>query len=207
MCVCVCVIHTRSQTHTHTDTRARTHTRRTKQTLQVPLDTIGHDLEHHSFFPERCNVSVVTVAADKKSIRMRVWERGAGITEACGTGACATLVNAVRRGYIGKEQVSVCVCVCERERERERNTQARSRCATLSRSFPNSLLFYLSSSPLSLSTLAFLALLSSTLAWRQHEVLVCAYTHPSPLPPSLPSLLCAALSEGTCSLVRSRFRV
>ena len=120
MCVCVCVIHTRSQTHTHTDTRARTHTRRTKQTLQVPLDTIGHDLEHHSFFPERCNVSVVTVAADKKSIRMRVWERGAGITEACGTGACATLVNAVRRGYIGKEQVSVCVCVRERERERER---------------------------------------------------------------------------------------
>jgi diaminopimelate epimerase len=72
---------------------------------KVPLDTIGHDLEHHNFFPERCNVSVVTVSKDKKSIRMRVWERGAGITEACGTGACATLVNAVRRGYIGKEQV------------------------------------------------------------------------------------------------------
>ena len=58
-----------------------------------------------SFFPERCNVSVVTVAKDKKSIRMRVWERGTGITEACGTGACGTAVNAVRRGYIGKEQV------------------------------------------------------------------------------------------------------
>ena len=70
----------------------------------VPLDTIGHDLEHHSFFPERCNVSVVTVAQDKKSIRMRVWERGTGITQACGTGACGTAVNAIRRGYIGKEQ-------------------------------------------------------------------------------------------------------
>jgi len=71
---------------------------------KVPLDAVGHDLEHHSFFPERCNVSVVTVAKDKKSIRMRVWERGTGITEACGTGACGTAVNAVRRGYIGKEQ-------------------------------------------------------------------------------------------------------
>lgn len=71
---------------------------------KVPLDTIGHDLEHHTFFPERCNVSVVTVAKDKKSIRMRVWERGTGITQACGTGACGTAVNAVRRGLIGKDQ-------------------------------------------------------------------------------------------------------
>ena len=58
-----------------------------------------------SFFPERCNVSVVTVSKDKKSIRMRVWERGTGITQACGTGACGTAVNAVRRGLIGKDQV------------------------------------------------------------------------------------------------------
>jgi len=64
----------------------------------------GHGLEHAKFFPERCNVSVVTVAADKSYIRMRVWERGTGITEACGTGACGTLVNAVRRGLIGKDQ-------------------------------------------------------------------------------------------------------
>jgi diaminopimelate epimerase len=70
----------------------------------VPLDKIGHDLEHHAFFPERCNVSVVTVAKDKSKIRMRVWERGTGITQACGTGACGTGVNAIRRGYIGKEQ-------------------------------------------------------------------------------------------------------
>eukprot|EP00288_Rhodomonas_lens_P018715 CAMPEP_0177715576 /NCGR_PEP_ID=MMETSP0484_2-20121128/14068_1 /TAXON_ID=354590 /ORGANISM="Rhodomonas lens, Strain RHODO" /LENGTH=298 /DNA_ID=CAMNT_0019227585 /DNA_START=15 /DNA_END=911 /DNA_ORIENTATION=+ len=71
---------------------------------KIALDDIGRDLEYHAFFPERCNVSVVTVAKDKRTIRMRVWERGTGITQACGTGACATAVNAVRRGYIGKEQ-------------------------------------------------------------------------------------------------------
>ncbi|EKX45255.1 hypothetical protein GUITHDRAFT_108894 [Guillardia theta CCMP2712] len=71
---------------------------------KVPLQEIGHDLEHHAFFPERCNVSVVTVSKDKKSIRMRVWERGTGITLACGTGACATAVNAIRRGYVGKAE-------------------------------------------------------------------------------------------------------
>mmetsp|Transcript_9244 Transcript_9244/g.18451 ORF Transcript_9244/g.18451 Transcript_9244/m.18451 type:complete len:295 (-) Transcript_9244:347-1231(-) len=70
----------------------------------VPLDQIGKDLEYHSFFPERCNVSVVTVSKDKSQIRMRVWERGTGITLACGTGACATGVNAIRRGLVGKEQ-------------------------------------------------------------------------------------------------------
>eukprot|EP00961_Rhodomonas_salina_P220618 2982683-Rhodomonas_salina.1 len=41
-----------------------------------PLE--GRDLEYHAFFPERCNVSVVTVAKDKRTIRMRVWERGTG---------------------------------------------------------------------------------------------------------------------------------
>lgn len=70
----------------------------------IRLEEIGHGLEHHAMFPERCNVSVVTVSKDKSYIRMRVWERGTGITLACGTGACATLVNAVRRGLIGKEQ-------------------------------------------------------------------------------------------------------
>eukprot|EP00281_Chroomonas_sp_CCMP1168_P022015 CAMPEP_0206230058 /NCGR_PEP_ID=MMETSP0047_2-20121206/10037_1 /ASSEMBLY_ACC=CAM_ASM_000192 /TAXON_ID=195065 /ORGANISM="Chroomonas mesostigmatica_cf, Strain CCMP1168" /LENGTH=294 /DNA_ID=CAMNT_0053653417 /DNA_START=26 /DNA_END=910 /DNA_ORIENTATION=- len=71
---------------------------------KIKLEELGHGLEHHAFFPEKCNVSVVTVAKDKSYIRMRVWERGTGITLACGTGACATLVNAVRRGLIGKEQ-------------------------------------------------------------------------------------------------------
>jgi len=63
----------------------------------VDLAVHGPALEHHSLFPDRCNIEVATVLAPDR-IRMRVWERGAGITRACGTGACATLVAAVRRG-------------------------------------------------------------------------------------------------------------
>lgn len=54
---------------------------------------VGPTLEFASIFPERCNVEFATVLADG-SIRMRVWERGSGITMACGTGACATAVAA-----------------------------------------------------------------------------------------------------------------
>ncbi len=64
---------------------------------QVPLADIGPKLEHHALFPKRTNVEFAQVLAPGR-IRMRVWERGAGITQACGTGACATLVAAVRRG-------------------------------------------------------------------------------------------------------------
>ena len=53
-------------------------------------------------FPERTNVEVAQVRGAAE-IRMRVWERGTGITRACGTGACATLVAAARRGLTGRE--------------------------------------------------------------------------------------------------------
>ena len=62
----------------------------------LDLAALGPVLEHHPLFPERVNVEVATVLSPER-IRMRVWERGAGITRACGTGACATLVAAVRR--------------------------------------------------------------------------------------------------------------
>ncbi|HYM32923.1 MAG TPA: diaminopimelate epimerase [Candidatus Cybelea sp.] len=62
----------------------------------VPLTTVGPMLEHHPLFPERVNVEVAQILSPGR-IRMRVWERGAGVTSACGTGACATLVAAVRR--------------------------------------------------------------------------------------------------------------
>lgn len=58
---------------------------------QVELEKIGPKLENHPFFPDRINVEFAQVLSDKK-IRMRVWERGSGITMACGTGACATTV-------------------------------------------------------------------------------------------------------------------
>ncbi len=63
----------------------------------VDLERWGREVEHHLLFPERTNVEVCTVLA-RDRIRMRVWERGVGITQACGSGACAALVAAVRRG-------------------------------------------------------------------------------------------------------------
>ncbi|MDE1149520.1 MAG: diaminopimelate epimerase [Azospirillaceae bacterium] len=63
----------------------------------VDLPTWGPQLEHHTAFPQRANIEVASVIAPGR-VRMRVWERGAGITLACGSGACATLVAAVRRG-------------------------------------------------------------------------------------------------------------
>jgi len=63
----------------------------------VPLETVGPEVEHHELFPERTNVEVARVLSPGE-IRVRVWERGVGITRACGTGACATVVAACRRG-------------------------------------------------------------------------------------------------------------
>ncbi len=63
----------------------------------IDLETLGPKLEHHPLFPERANIEIVQVL-DRGHLRMRVWERGAGITRACGTGACAVAVAAARRG-------------------------------------------------------------------------------------------------------------
>ena len=62
----------------------------------------GHVLEHHPAFPQRCNIEFAQVEPDG-SIRSRVWERGSGITMACGTGACATAVAACLSGHAGRE--------------------------------------------------------------------------------------------------------
>jgi len=63
----------------------------------IALAELGPVVEHHPLFPARTNVDVVEVLSPTH-LRLRVWERGAGITLACGSGACATLVAAVRRG-------------------------------------------------------------------------------------------------------------
>ncbi len=68
----------------------------------VSLDRLGPQIETDSVFPERINVNVATVE-DRKTIRLRVWERGAGLTRACGTGACATAIAAMRRGLVERE--------------------------------------------------------------------------------------------------------
>ncbi|HVU19201.1 MAG TPA: diaminopimelate epimerase [Rhizomicrobium sp.] len=69
---------------------------------RVPVATLGPGIEHHELFPARVNAEFVTVK-DRSHLRMRVWERGAGITSACGTGACASAVAAVRRGLTDRK--------------------------------------------------------------------------------------------------------
>ena len=71
----------------------------TEDVAALDIKALGAPIEIHSLFPERTNVEFVQVL-DVKTLRMRVWERGVGITEACGTGACAAAVAAFRKGLV-----------------------------------------------------------------------------------------------------------
>lgn len=73
---------------------------------EIDLPTIGPKLEKHPLFPGRINVEFAQVLGEGK-IRMRVWERGSGITQACGTGACATAVAAFLTGRAGRQSVII----------------------------------------------------------------------------------------------------
>ena len=53
------------------------------------IEKIGPQIENHKIFPEKCNVTIAKVI-DRNLIKVKVWERGAGLTKACGTAACAT---------------------------------------------------------------------------------------------------------------------
>ena len=66
------------------------------------LARLGSMLEHHPLFPERANISLAQVTGPN-ALRLRTWERGAGLTKACGTAACAAAVAAIRRGLTGRE--------------------------------------------------------------------------------------------------------
>jgi diaminopimelate epimerase len=68
----------------------------------VDLPRVGPLLEHHPMFPERANISLAQVL-DRGRIRLKVWERGAGITLACGSAACATVVAAARTRRTGRQ--------------------------------------------------------------------------------------------------------
>lgn len=68
----------------------------------IAIEVFGPLIEHHPLFPARTNVEVVQVL-DPAHLRLRVWERGAGLTRACGTGACAAAVAAARRGLAGRK--------------------------------------------------------------------------------------------------------
>jgi diaminopimelate epimerase len=66
----------------------------------VDLAALGPEIENDPIFPERVNVNVASLAGENR-LKLRVWERGAGLTRACGTGACATAVAAMRKGLVG----------------------------------------------------------------------------------------------------------
>ncbi len=72
-----------------------------EKTESAPVETLGPVIECHPWFPARTNV-VFAQTRSEKSLRLRVWERGAGVTLACGTGACAAVVAAYRRGLAGR---------------------------------------------------------------------------------------------------------
>lgn len=71
------------------------------------INTYGPLLEHHEVFPQRCNIEFAEVTSEG-NIRMRVWERGSGITLACGTGACATAVAAALTGRSSRKS-NICM--------------------------------------------------------------------------------------------------
>ena len=71
----------------------------TEDAEAAPLETLGREIEHHEAFPGGVNVEFVQVLG-KDRLRMRVWERGSGVTLACGTGACASTAAAAARGLV-----------------------------------------------------------------------------------------------------------
>lgn len=74
---------------------------------KAPVDTVGPMIEKHRRFPGGVNVEFVSVTGDNR-LRMRVWERGSGITMACGTGTCASVAAAIKKGLCdGGEDVDV----------------------------------------------------------------------------------------------------
>lgn len=73
---------------------------------QIPLERLGPEIERDPLFPQRVNVNVAQITGPA-SISLKVWERGAGLTRACGTGACATTVAAIRRGLIAGRMATV----------------------------------------------------------------------------------------------------
>lgn len=73
-----------------------------KDVWSYDLEKFGPLLENHPMFPERCNITIANVTSPS-SITTRTWERGAGLTLACGSAACSTAVSAVRTGRTGRK--------------------------------------------------------------------------------------------------------
>ena len=78
----------------------------TKNIRKINLKKIGPKLEKHNFFPKKCNVSIAQKTSEN-SIELKVWERGAGETLACGSAACATTVIAINKKIVKKRKVNI----------------------------------------------------------------------------------------------------
>ncbi|UAJ65435.1 diaminopimelate epimerase [Candidatus Schneideria nysicola] len=68
----------------------------------IPIDTIGPQIEKHSYFPNKINVNFMQII-NRKYIRLRVYERGTGETQACGSGACASVAIGIQQGLLDSE--------------------------------------------------------------------------------------------------------
>ncbi len=68
----------------------------------IDMEALGPTIEHDPLFPDRINVNVAEILS-RGHIRLKVWERGAGLTQACGTGACATAIAAMQRGLTDRQ--------------------------------------------------------------------------------------------------------
>ena len=71
---------------------------------RIDIRELGSRVENYKLFPERINVTFAQIL-DKKNIKVNVWERGAGLTKACGTAACATAVAASKKGLVGENSI------------------------------------------------------------------------------------------------------
>ena len=74
-----------------------------KNVKDIPITEIGPVIEKNAYFPNGVNVEFVEIT-DKNAITMRVWERGSGVTMACGTGACASAAASVKKGLVGRNE-------------------------------------------------------------------------------------------------------
>jgi len=72
---------------------------RVNSTESAAVHSLGPEIEHHGRFPNRVNVGFMQII-DSQNINLRVWERGTGETQACGTGACAAVVSGILRGWL-----------------------------------------------------------------------------------------------------------
>ncbi len=66
------------------------------------IETVGPEIENHELFPEKCNVTIAQII-NKNLIKVKVWERGAGLTKACGTAACATAYAGKLNNFTGNK--------------------------------------------------------------------------------------------------------